>query len=128
MKRLLLLLFILPAVITVACAQDAVGTNKQEKKVLKLINVLPEIKAENAYRRKRGVTQMLQAYIQNTPTKTNNYYSVSITENLGFQLRTYEWYTVNAKTFEIRYWDMASDKTMSLAARRKQLAKSHKKQ
>jgi len=95
------------------------ATNATERKVLKLINALPEVQEENKLRKARKSPHLLKALIQGTPTKKNNYYRVSITENLGFQLRTYEWYEVDAKTFAIRYWDVASGQTMSLSEKRR---------
>jgi hypothetical protein len=125
MKTFSLLLILCCLVIAKASAQDAIGSNNIEKKVLKLINDLPEIKRENARRQKVGVKHLLKAFIQNTPTKEKNYYSVSVGEDLGFQLRTYDWYTVNPKTFVVKYEDMIEGKTISLAEWRKRL--KHKK-
>jgi len=100
------------------------ATNATERKVLKLINALPEVQQANQYRKAHKIPGLLKALIQDTPTKEHNYYRVSISENLGFQLRTYEWYEVDAKTFVIRYWDIAEDKTMSLSEMRRR-RKSH---
>ena len=118
-------LIIMLLIVTASYAQDAVGRNAQEKKVLKLINELPEIKKENARRQKLGVKHLLKAFIQNTPTKEKKYYSVSVGEDLGDQLRTYDWYTVNPKTFVIKYDDIIEGKSISLAEWRKRL--KHKK-
>lgn len=95
------------------------ATNATERKVLKLVNALPEVQRENEYRKAHKNPRLLKAQIEDTPTKENNYYKVSIIEDLGFQLRTYEWYEVDAKTFEIRYWDVANDRTMSLSEMRR---------
>lgn len=95
------------------------ATNATERKVLELINALPEVQQANEFRKAHKNPHQLKALIQDTPTKEENYYKVSISENLGFQLRTYEWYEVDAKTFEIRYWDVANDKTMSLSEMRR---------
>jgi hypothetical protein len=100
------------------------ATNATERKVLRLINDLPEMQRENEFRKAHKNPHQLKALIQSTPNKEKNYYEVSISENLGFQLRTYEWYEVDAKTLEIRYWDIANDKTMSLREKRK-LQRSH---
>ncbi|MCO5948161.1 hypothetical protein [Mucilaginibacter flavidus] len=107
-------------------AQDFVGTNDREKKVLRLINALPEIVKENQHRKKAHVKCLIKACIQNTPTKTENYYKVSISEDLGFQLRTYDWYEVDARNYTIKYDDMITGKSISLAAWRRQL-RSRKK-
>jgi hypothetical protein len=103
--------------------QDCVGANAKEKKVLRLINSLPEVVKENEYRKKANIKTPLKAFIQNTPSKENNYYSVSVTEDLGVQLRTYDWYEVNPRTYHIKYWDIASGKVMSLNQWRSQLRK-----
>lgn len=99
--------------------EDGAATNATERKVLRLINDLPEMQRENEFRKAHKNPHLLKALIDDTPTKENNYYKVSISEDLGFQLRTYEWYEVDAKTFEIRYWDVANDKTMSLSEMRR---------
>lgn len=108
--------FLFPLVLK---AQDPVGANKHERKALMLINSLPEVRQENDFRRKHDVKQLLKAYIQNAPTPERNYYSISVSEEKNERLFTYEWYEVDAKTFAIMYWDIASDKTMSLAEKRK---------
>ncbi|WP_162996509.1 hypothetical protein [Mucilaginibacter celer] len=84
-----------------------------------MINSLPEVQRENKFRRLHKNPRLLKALIQSTPTKENNYYQVSISEDLGFQLRTYEWYEVDAKTFTIKYFDVASGKSMTLSEKRK---------
>ncbi|MFC0513628.1 hypothetical protein ACFFGT_05430 [Mucilaginibacter angelicae] len=118
MKILILTGFIL--LCNCACAQEyGAATNATERKVLRLINALPEVQRENKFRKAHKNPHLLKALIQSTPTKEKNYYEVSISEDLGFQLRTYEWYEVDAKTFAIRYWDIASDKTMSLREKRR---------
>jgi len=103
-------------------AQDCIGANVRERKILKLINSLPEVVRENAYRRRTHAKALLQAYIQNSPTKTNDYYSVSISEYSGQRLFTYDWYVVNPRTYVIRYWDIANTgRIMSLKEWRKRL-------
>ena len=104
-------------------AQDCVGANPKEKRVLRLINSLPEVVAENKYRTKAHIKLLLKAYIQNTPTKESDYYSVSVSEDLGFQLRTYDWYEVNPDNYTIRYLDIPSGKSISLKQWRAQLRK-----
>jgi len=101
------------------------ATNSEERKVLKLINSLPEVVRENKFRKKAHYKLFLKAYIQDRPDKTRNYYRVSISENLGSQLRTYDWYEVNPKTSAIRYEDMVTGKTISLEAWRRQLSRKH---
>ena len=109
-------------------AQDNKGSNPEEKKVLRLINALPEVIAENKFRKKAGYKSLLRAYIQNTPSKEHDYYSVTVSEEKNERLFTYDWYEVNPNTYVIRYWDFINDKTMSLQEWRKQLrAKSPKK-
>lgn len=118
--KILLLATIIVSFFNCAYGQGyGAATNATEEKVLKLINALPEVKQENEYRKVHKNPRSLKALIQDTPTKENNYYRVSISEDLGFQLRTYEWYEVNAKTFEVRYWDVANDKTIPLSEMRR---------
>jgi hypothetical protein len=121
MKSIVLAFFLIVCFHTEINAQDFVGTNDREKKVLRLINALPEIVRENQYRKKTHVKYLLKACIQDVPTKTENYYKVSISEDLGFQLRTYDWYEVDARNYTIKYFDMITGKSISLAAWRRQL-------
>lgn len=119
MKILILLEFLL--LFNYAYGQEyGAATNATERKVLELVNSLPEVQQANKFRKAHKNPRLLKALIQNTPTKEHNYYTVSVSENLGFQLRTYEWYEVDAKTFTIRYWDIANDKVMSLSEKRRQ--------
>ncbi|ASU35053.1 hypothetical protein MuYL_3168 [Mucilaginibacter xinganensis] len=107
-------------------AQDCNGTNKREKKVLKLINSLPEILIENQFRKSAHSATFLKAYIQKIPTNTDHNYYVSISEEKGERLFTYDWYKVNSGTYVISYYDMINNKTMSLKEWRmhnKQLSK-----
>jgi hypothetical protein len=120
MKKLILVVFLLVFNCAFGYGQEyGAATNATERKVLKLINALPEVQQENEFRKAHKNPRLLKALIQDTPTKENNYYKVSISEDLGFQLRNYEWYEVDAKTFTIRYWDVINDKTMSLSEMRK---------
>ena len=126
MKFFVFAFFLIVCFQTEMNAQDFIGTNAREKKVLRLINALPEIVKENQYRKKAHVKRLLKACIQDLPTKTENYYKVSISEDLGFQLRTYDWYEVDAGNYIIKYDDMITGKSISLAAWRRQL-RSRKK-
>lgn len=126
MKIITLSFILFCSLVIKAGAQDSIGTNARERKVLKLINSLPEVVRENAYRKRANIKALLHAYIQNTPTKTNDYYSVSVSEYKGERLFTYDWYLVNPRTNIIRYWDIPTDKTMSLKEWRKQMHR-HKK-
>jgi len=121
MKSIVLAFFLIVCFRTEINAQDFVGANDREKKVLRLINALPEIVKENQYRKKAHVKYLLKACIQDAPTKTENYYKVSVSEDLGFQLRTYDWYEVDARNYNIKYFDMITGKSISLAAWRRQL-------
>lgn len=113
--------FLILSLINNTNAQDFVGINAREKKVLKLINSLPEIVKENQYRKKAHVKHLLNACIQDVPANTQNYYKVSVSEDLGFQLRTYDWFEVDASNYSIKYEDMITGKSISLAAWRRQL-------
>ena len=108
-------------------AQDCVGANKQEKLVLKLVNSLPEVVKENKYRKSAHFTIFLRAYIQNTPTKTDKHYYVTISEEKGERLFTYDWYKVDSRTYFISYYDVINDKTMSLREWRAQRDHQSKK-
>lgn len=124
MKKVALITLLL--LVTVKCyCQCFEATNSEEKKVLHLINSLPEVVRENKFRKKAHCKTFLKAYIQNRPDQKSSYYKVSVSEDLGFQLRTYDWYEVAPKTWTIRYEDMVTGKTISLIEWRRQLARKH---
>jgi hypothetical protein len=127
MKKISSLLLILLLTALCSYAQDSVGTNKEEKKVLRLVNSLPEVVRENEYRRKAHIGVFLKAYIQNTPTKQNNYYKVTICEEKEERLFTYDWYEVDCRTYKISYDDIVTGKTISLKEWRKHLGNRFKK-
>jgi len=115
MKRLLILLFILTLLTTVAEAQDAIGTNKQEKKVLKLINSLPEIIRARKYMAKHAKEKhTLKAYIESTPTVKENYYNVSVCDDAMDHLFAHYRFRVNAATYAIYYDDFERGKLIPL--------------
>ncbi len=114
MKKVVFTLSLLTLIFAKANAQDCIGTNKQEKQVLKLINSLPEMVKENKYRKTIHSTIFLKAYIQNTPTKTDKHFYVTISEEKAGRLFTYDWYKVDSSTYLISYYDVVNGKTMSL--------------
>ena len=124
--RVFLFVSFLTTITFQSIAQNPIGTNAYERKVLKMINSLPEVIKENEYRKKERYKFFLKAFIQNVPTKKDNYYSVSVSEDLGFQLRTYQWFLVTPKTWHIRYRDIPNDTVISLYAWRKQSAAAKK--
>ncbi|HVW97689.1 MAG TPA: hypothetical protein VHA56_17070 [Mucilaginibacter sp.] len=95
-----------------ATTQDSGGKDAQEKNILKLVNSLPGVIKENAWHREHGVTVFLRAYIQIAPTKADKYYYVSISEEKGERLFTYDWYKVDPQTYAIRHYDMIEGKTI----------------
>jgi len=123
MKKVALVLSLLMLIFLKIKAQDCNGGNKQERRVLKLVNSLPEAVKENKFRKSAHSTIFLRAYIQNKPTKTDKYYYVSISEEKGERLFTYGWYKVNSGTYMISYYDVINGETMSLKKWR-----THKKQ
>jgi len=118
---LLLVVFLLPFN---SIAQSAEGTNKRERKVLRLINSLPEVVKENARRKRSHVPVLLRAYIQNTPDKDNKYYRVTVSEEKSGRLFTYDWYRVDPHTYEVKYDDIINGRVMSLAEWRRQRHKN----
>lgn len=114
MKKIILLSGLLLLGLSTVNAQDRIGTTSREKHILKLVNELPEVVKENKLRKALHLTIFLRAYIQIPPTKTDKYYYVSISEEKGERLFTYDWYKVDSLTYAIKYYDMISDKTMSL--------------
>ncbi|WP_439698585.1 hypothetical protein ACFGVS_10575 [Mucilaginibacter sp. AW1-7] len=115
MKRLLVSLFILTLFITGVEAQDAIGTSKREKKVLKLINSLPEIVRARIYMAEHAKEKRtLKAYIESTPTLSKKYYNVSVCDDANDHLFAHYRFRVNAGTYAIYYDDFEHDKLVPL--------------
>ncbi|MEO6521290.1 MAG: hypothetical protein ABIN91_06430 [Mucilaginibacter sp.] len=118
MHIILFILFqFLPAVAT---QQQPIKTTvtKQEEKAMHLIATLPEVIKFNTYVVERS-GRPLVIVVDNDPTKTNPFYKVSVSEDVGERLRTRYWFYVDAKTYAISYWDVANDKIIPLKTWRK---------
>lgn len=111
-----------PILLVVSLCLIAITTNAQEqpvtatdKKVVKLINNLPEVMDANKYiyRTTHGQRD-LKTYIERSPTAAQPYYVVSVREFNGMNLVPHFWFYVDPKTFDIRYWDVAEDKSIPL--------------
>ena len=111
MKLFSLILIIWSLIAGQAAAQDAVGANSQEKKVLKLINSLPEIISSNQERPK---DRQITAYIENTPTSTQKYYAVSVCDDFGGRLFAYYRFWVYLPNYTIYYDDFDTGKLVPL--------------
>jgi hypothetical protein len=107
MKLFNLILIICSLAIANVAAQDNVGTNTQEKKVLKLINSLPEIISSN---RERSKNRQIRAYIESATTPTQKYYAVSVCENFADRLFAYYRFKVYLPDYTIYYDDFDSGK------------------
>ncbi|WP_183557744.1 hypothetical protein [Mucilaginibacter sp. SP1R1] len=115
MKIFSLILILYCFTIYKAKAQDDIGNNRREKKVLKLINSLPEVKRASRYIIKHSdCKRVLKAFIQNTPTQQQNYYLVSVSEFNGMNLVSHYWFEVDAATYVIRYYDIIDNKLTPL--------------
>lgn len=112
--KLITLLLILCLFTVTAKAQDDKGSNPQEKKVLKLINSLPEVIRANKYMQKKVPGRGLKAYIQSTPDKQTNFYRVSVSEFNGMCLVSHFWFYVNAVNYDIFYDDFENEKRVPL--------------
>ncbi|WP_419701496.1 hypothetical protein [Mucilaginibacter sp. NFX135] len=111
MKTLYLILIICSLTLAKAAAQDAVGANSQEKKVLKLINSLPEIISSNQQRPKE---RQVSAYVESTPTPTHKYYAVFVCDSSANRLFTYYRFRVYLPNYTIYYDDFDTGKLVSL--------------
>jgi len=111
MKIFNLILIICSLTLGEANAQDAVGANNQEKKVLKLINSLPEIISSN---RERPKNRQISAYIENTPTSIQKYYGVSVCDNSAGRLFVYYRFRVYLPKCTIYYDDFDAGKLVPL--------------
>jgi hypothetical protein len=113
MKIFSLILIICSLTTGKAIAQDDVGANTQEKKVLKLINSLPEVVQANLYVMKHAVDKRaLKAYIQDTPTQQKNYYMISVSEFNGAMLVSHFWFKVNSLNCAISYYDVLKNESV----------------
>jgi hypothetical protein len=113
MKFFILLLPLLLSLILTTKAQCSFGENEQEKKVLKLINSLPEVRRASQYVMKHsGDKRDLKAYIQNTPTQQQNYYRISVSELNGAVLVSHFWFKVNSLNYAISYYDVLKDESV----------------
>jgi hypothetical protein len=106
MRALYLILIICSLTVGKAAAQDAVGTNSQEKKVLKLINSLSEIILSN---RERPKNRQITAYIESTPTPKQQYYAVSVCDDFADRLFAYYRFKIYLPDYTI-YYDFDSGK------------------
>jgi len=111
MKIFSLFLILCSLTLGKAAAQDAVGANSREKKVLKLINSLPEIISSNQERPK---DRQISTYIENTPTSTQKYYAVSVCDNAAGRLFAYYRFRVYLPDYTIYYDDFDSGKLVPL--------------
>ena len=94
-------------------AQDSKGVNQQEYKVLRLINLLPEVVENNkVIMKKTNGKRALKAYIENSPGRDHNYYTISVSEFNGMKLVPHFWFSVNASTYAINYWDVINNKLL----------------
>lgn len=112
MKFITLLSVLLCLFPAIAKAQDNKGSNLRERKVLKLINALPEIIASNKLRMKKDPQRPLKAYIEFTPK--DKYYQVSVCDDFADRLFAYYRFKVNAVTYAIFYDDVEKGKLVPL--------------
>jgi len=111
MKVFSLILIIYSLTVGKVTTQDAVGRNSREKKVLKLINSLPEVAENNKFiLEKTAGKRELKAYIEDTPSRTHHYYVVSVSEYNGVSLVPHFWFRVNEGTNAISYIDAVNNK------------------
>lgn len=100
-----------------ANAQDSIGNNRQEKRVLKLINSLPEIISGN---KQRSPQRLMHAYIEDIPTSKIRFYEVSVCDNFAGRLFTYYRFRVYLPDYGIYYDDLDNGKLVPLKLWHKQ--------
>ena len=122
MKNLIVTAIWLMLTATAAVSQDLKPANKTQRKVVRLIENLPEMIEDNKYMTKKGRPYI--TYIENLPGDMDDYYHVAVCEYNGVNLVPHHRFLVKAKTYAIYYIDFWNDnwKPIPLAAWRKRKA------
>ena len=103
MKSFILFVILIIVFATQTRSQDLKPTNKTERKVVRMIQNLPEMIEDNKFMAKKGRPYI--TYIENAPGDLDNYYHVAVSENNGRSLVPHHRFLVNSKTFRIYYVD-----------------------
>ena len=103
MKNLFVITIWLLVTTATVMSQDLKPANKTERKVIRLIENLPEIVEDNRYITKKG--RPYQIYIEDVPSNLDSCYQVAVSEYNGMNLVPHYRFLVNAKTYAIYYID-----------------------
>lgn len=108
-------------------AQDQPLTAR-DKKVIKLISNIPEVAESRRYIRKstngeRNLTTEIEVF----PSAQDPEYQLSVCEFNGVFLHSHFRFFVNAKTYAVRYWDVAKDTIMPLKQWQQQVRRQKRK-
>ncbi len=107
MKNLIITVACLVITATTAMSQDLKPANKTQRKVVRLIEHLPEMVEDNRYMTKKGRPYI--TYIENLPGDLDNYYHVAVCEYNGVNLVPHHRFLVKARTYAIFYLDFWND-------------------
>ena len=102
-----------------ALAQEILSNNAKEKKILTLVAALPEVQqhARQIKLKSNGLTQ-ITLMISSAPQREIPYYQVNVNNNAPNYENIYQ-FAVDPKTYQIFYYDAATNKQYSLAEWRK---------
>lgn len=94
---------------------DSTEMQAEQKKIVDTIFNLTEVRElQNYIDKQTAGKRRLQIFIDDTPTTTNNYYSVKVAEDNGSNLVTHFNFFVYPSPIKIMYFDVATDKEMTL--------------
>ena len=102
-----------------ALAQEILSNNAKEKKILTLVAALQEVQqhARQIKLKSNGLTQ-ITLMISSPPQREIPYYQVNVNNNAPNYENIYQ-FAVDPKTYQIFYYDAATNKQYSLAEWRK---------
>jgi hypothetical protein len=103
------------------------SVKSDDDNIYNLILNLPEVKEEAEYIEKETKGERhLRAEITQSPSDTSGpFIWVRVGEINEIAFATYFWFRVHPKSYEIRYYDVANDTTISLEAWREELKKEN---
>ena len=102
-----------------ALAQEILSNNAKEKKILTLVAALPEVQQHTRQikLKSNGLTH-ITLMISSAPQREIPYYQVNVNNNAPNYENIYQ-FAVDPKTYQIFYYDAATNKQYSLAEWRK---------
>jgi len=113
----------IPVCITRTFAQELIAGNAKEKKILSLVAALPEVqeRAKQIRIRSAGKTQ-ITLMVSAPPDYSIPYYQVNVNDNAPAYDNYYQ-FAVDPKTYQIFFYDAATNKQYTVAEWRKRKKK-----